>query len=399
MKMTWNSKVVVLSIRLLSILLEGVMAIPNPVCVDACYRLANDYKFAPCAKKTDECRCKSSVWLGTMALCVHDHCDHDLWDWVDQDICQTDGGSEPLAPLMSVVAHASQFSKPAPKNVTKMVSNPIIWDPTIYENEYLSSLYFIGNKTDSSFFGYFPSNGINVRWLLCMFALILCLIGAVQNHILPLFLHRQTIDLEGSSKQSPPNKLIANFKRYLLLPATFKISHIRRPYYLSIPTRSQSILISLYLIINLIFMTVNYHLFDGNTRFANKTLQLQRYITDRAGVLALSQIPLLIAFAGRNNVLIWLTGYHYSTFNVWHKWVARMCTAYTFIHSVVYSAYYLERGGLADLLDKYNDDYMPYGALVLPSLTKWDQADDVLGDGGVCVDVFSGNVFLQIGMV
>jgi hypothetical protein len=197
-----------------------------------------------------------------------------------------------------------------------------------------------------------------------MFALILCLVGAVQNHIFPLLLHRQSIDLEGTGKSSSPNKFVALLKRYVLLPATFKISHIHRPYYLSIPTRPQTILISLYLILNLIFMTVNYHLFDGNIRFANKTLQLERYITDRAGVLALSQIPLLIAFAGRNNILIWLTGYHYSTFNVWHKWVARMCTVHVFIHSVVYSSYYVERGGIADLIEKYEDDFMPYGALV-----------------------------------
>ena len=156
MKMIWNSKLVGLSIGLLSILLEGVLAKRMPVCVDTCYRLARTYKFAPCAKKTDECHCKSSAWLGTMALCVQDHCDHDLWDWVDQDICQTDGGSAPLAPLMSIVANASQFGQPAPKNVTNTVSNPIIWDPTVYENNYLSSLYFVGNKTDSSFFGYFP---------------------------------------------------------------------------------------------------------------------------------------------------------------------------------------------------------------------------------------------------
>lgn len=143
----------VVSIGLLS--LSGVVvAKPNPPCVDACYRLAKDYSFAPCAKKKDPCRCKSPVWLGTMALCVQDHCDHDLWDWVDREICQIDGElTKSLPSLTSITANASQFSQGIPKNETKTVYSPIVWDDTTFDNAYWSSVYFIGNKTDSSFFG------------------------------------------------------------------------------------------------------------------------------------------------------------------------------------------------------------------------------------------------------
>jgi hypothetical protein len=199
-----------------------------------------------------------------------------------------------------------------------------------------------------------------------MLAGLLCLIGAVQNHILPLFLRRGSVDIEGH-KKSYHSQLIASIKRHLLLPATFGNSHIRRPYFLSIPLRSQTLLISIYLIINLIFMCVDYEIFENNLYWPQEEpIQLTRYVADRSGILAFSQIPLLIAFAGRNNILIWLTGWSYQTFNVWHKWVARMCFIYTFIHSVAYTVYAFQEGGASVLALYYLDTYLRWGAVVIP---------------------------------
>lgn len=199
-----------------------------------------------------------------------------------------------------------------------------------------------------------------------MFAGIVCLIGAVQNHILTLFLDHHSSDLEGHAK--PRKSAITRyFKKYFLIPPTFKLAHIGRVFYLSIPLRSQTILISTYLVLNLSFLCVDYNLFAENLYWPDRTdLQLTRYVADRSEVLAFAQIPLLIAFAGRNNVLIWLKGWSFSTFNVWHKWIARVCLIQTFIHSVGYTVYAVQEGGVGEISEYYQDAYLRWGAVVPP---------------------------------
>lgn len=192
---------------------------------------------------------------------------------------------------------------------------------------------------------------------------ILCIIGAIQNHIFPLFI-RRNLDIEGGNDASR-STFVAYLKKYFLLPAAFGKAHIRRPWSFSIPLLSQTILIAIYLILNVVFLCVNYTVFSENLYWpADTWVQLTRYVADRSGILACAQIPLLVTFAGRNNVLIWLTGWSYTTFNVWHKWVARVCLIQTFIHSVGYSMYGWHFGGSAELAAYYEDPYLRWGAVV-----------------------------------
>lgn len=68
-------------------------------------------------------------------------------------------------------------------------------------------------------------------------------------------------------------------------------------------------------------------------------MQAWRYLSDRTGVLSMSNLPLIWAFAMRNDVLIWLTGWSFSTFNVFHRWVARVATIEAIIHSIGYTVF------------------------------------------------------------
>jgi len=192
-----------------------------------------------------------------------------------------------------------------------------------------------------------------------MFAGILCIFGAIQNHILPLLLHRRpSTDLEGASQRHahPPSKLTTLWKKHILLPALFNASHVHRPSSLSLPLRAQSLLILLYLLLNFLFTCLDYHLFSANLYWpSEENIQLTRYISNRSGILAFAQIPLLIAFAGRNNILIGLTGWGFQTFNVWHKWIARVCLMHTFVHSVGYTVYAFQEGGAEMFAVYYRD--------------------------------------------
>jgi hypothetical protein len=340
----------------------------DPICADACLTLATNYAYGGCSD-TDEnyyaCRCISPEFLGTLALCLQEHCSTDEWEWIDVDICQEYGKTAPIESCESVIAKATKFAGDPPENATEVLTYPLKFSKEVFDASFDTSADFIGNMTDASFFGYVLRNETNNRWFLCLFAGILCIFGAVQNHILPLFLNRHSTDIEGPSPSTHPSKLTTFFKKHFLLPATFNASHVHRPFYLSIPLRSQSILIFLYLLLNFIFMCVDYHLFSANLYWpAEENIQLTRYVADRSGILAFAQIPLLIAFAGRNNLLIWLTGWSFQTFNVWHKWVARVCLIHTFVHSVGYTVYAFQEGGAEILALYYQDTYLQWGAVV-----------------------------------
>ena len=65
--------------------------------------------------------------------------------------------------------------------------------------------------------------------------------------------------------------------------------------------------------------------------------QTWRYIADCTGIVAIANYALLWAFAGRNNVFLWLTGWNYGTFNVFHRWIARVATVEVIVHSVAFT--------------------------------------------------------------
>lgn len=79
-------------------------------------------------------------------------------------------------------------------------------------------------------------------------------------------------------------------------------------------------------------------MFDSWT---NRSEEIWTYLTDRAGILAVANMPLVWIFAGRNDVFLWLTGWNFGTFNIFHRWVARVLTVQAIIHSIGYTVIYM----------------------------------------------------------
>lgn len=65
--------------------------------------------------------------------------------------------------------------------------------------------------------------------------------------------------------------------------------------------------------------------------------QAWRYVADRTGVISTTNFVLIWAFGVRNNVLLWLTGWDFATYNNFHRWVARVATVQAVVHSVAYT--------------------------------------------------------------
>lgn len=135
------------------------------------------------------------------------------------------------------------------------------------------------------------------------------------------------------------NLLIRRIRRHIILAPTFSYRHSTPVYIgkwtLQLPSRQQSLIVLGACILNLIFVFVDHHIPMPNTRA--HSMLLSGYIGQRTGFLTMFLFPLLILFGGRNNFLLWLTGWPLDTFNVFHKWIGRIVVVDLFIHAVVYS--------------------------------------------------------------
>jgi NAD(P)H-flavin reductase len=116
--------------------------------------------------------------------------------------------------------------------------------------------------------------------------------------------------------------------------------------FLSLPTRLEALLIFIYVALNFIWSCTNYELFDDNLFWpGDRRTQLARYIADRTGIMSFYNLPLLWVLAGRNDVLLWLTGWSYASASLFHRWVARVATLQAIVHSAAYT--WLEKDELA----------------------------------------------------
>ncbi|PKS11020.1 hypothetical protein jhhlp_002779 [Lomentospora prolificans] len=134
-------------------------------------------------------------------------------------------------------------------------------------------------------------------------------------------------------------------KRFITVPATFGYRCLQNVGWCTIPPRVESLIILLFIIINTVFCVIGYPIFDGNLYFPTIYKQTCRYIADRTGYLSVANFPLIWLFGMRNNLLMGMTGWHFGTFNNFHRWIARVSTLQAVIHSIAYTVLVVDDGG------------------------------------------------------
>ena len=108
------------------------------------------------------------------------------------------------------------------------------------------------------------------------------------------------------------------------------------PYLLgNAPTVGQSLYIILFFILNVVLSAVNYESKQPHAWYATKQKEITAYIFYRTGVLAFVLAPLVILFASRNNILLWMTNWSHSTFLLLHRWVARIFALQVLLHTLL----------------------------------------------------------------
>lgn len=140
----------------------------------------------------------------------------------------------------------------------------------------------------------------------------------------------------------------SKFQQYIFLPALFgRFSRHHEPSLGGIgyiPSRPLSLFIGVYLVLNIVLSCVSFSTFSPNSFWNSPQFNLCEFVGNRTGTLSLVNLSIAVLFAGRNNLLLALTGWSQSTFLTLHRWAARVATVQAVVHSIVYTYAYFTPG-------------------------------------------------------
>lgn len=211
------------------------------------------------------------------------------------------------------------------KNLTKLTT-PVILnrEKSILYVKAMQNFYKV--YTNSSYFGF----GAVGYWLL------VCLIGGAANWFMVLFPNVRLF-LNG--------KVSKFWRRKVTLPALIqKKQAVAQKWgflWFLIPSRIESIVSILFLAYLIGASAADIQYIEGDPVLKSKGRVLLRYVADRTGIVCTILVPILLLFGGRNNILMWLTRWKYSTFVAYHRWVGRWVVVLAFVHTVCYSEYFV----------------------------------------------------------
>ncbi|KAJ0317706.1 hypothetical protein Brms1b_004709 [Colletotrichum noveboracense] len=112
----------------------------------------------------------------------------------------------------------------------------------------------------------------------------------------------------------------------------------------NIPTRGQALYIFVLSFLNIILWLGPYTIHQPQASFTSLKMQSISIIGNRAGVMAMGNFVALFLFAARNNVLLYLTDWSYSTYLLLHRWLAYWAIFHTIVHSFMLLANYILQG-------------------------------------------------------
>lgn len=294
----------------------------------ACWNAASTYDFG-CEEST-VCLCESQPFMGTALQCIRSHLvDGDAinkaYKYVAGECMEEAFISYTFTELDTMYYNSSNYLISANSSSVQnkeVLSNPVQVPTKLYEKLYLSSLFRRQQYDRSTRYGI----GLIIFWFAIMG------LSALNRFILRSY-------TEIVFKNSP---FLNSLRKRFVLPATFHESHGRplkifRGLYVSAPTRGQSLILLCYFGLNIVFLFVSYESPIKGMSLNLTGMGWLALYSNRAGNLAFIQIPLIVLFATRNNLLISLTGWSYDTFQIYHRWVARTMVTHALIHSILYT--------------------------------------------------------------
>ena len=103
-----------------------------------------------------------------------------------------------------------------------------------------------------------------------------------------------------------------------------------------VPQRSTSMIISIFVIVNVLFNFVNYPSFTNDTWYVSDSSLYTSNLANRLGVLAIANLFLAILLSGRNSILMYMTGCSRTTLLAYHRWAGRVAIIKGIAHGAIY---------------------------------------------------------------
>lgn len=115
------------------------------------------------------------------------------------------------------------------------------------------------------------------------------------------------------------------------------------------PTRGQALFISYMVLINLFLSCFTFKAYPQGFGYfySNGPDQIMGDLSNRLGILAFANFGIVVLFSSRNNVLIWVTDWSYSTFVLLHRWAGRLAILEVVLHSIIFLRAYIVNGKLS----------------------------------------------------
>ncbi|CAO3642618.1 unnamed protein product [Cunninghamella echinulata] len=349
-----------------------------PPLLAACEGASKPFLFSNCTERVfddPDCLCNSTPWLGSMVTCIDQYSFHNTHEQNDAWALVTT-----YCPDLSSLANQISFQDLLNNATNYLISvpsdkkNPIIYNPTRFNSSVVLPI-----KRTTFEFNKQLEYGLIYGGAGVAFVFGVMLLGMLNNFYHYYYSLPQGSLISNSNKKKimknkpkaiPPSpSWIQSFRRHLINPSLLLDGvHLEHASWFGIlvtyPTRLESIFVFLYVALNIILLFPSYDLFMENTYWSGDLgLQLIRYIADRSGEMSFAQLPLVYLFSGRNNIMIWLTGWSYDRFMVAHKWTSRVMFLHAVIHSITYTCYPVRIGGWATYITYYQEAYFIWGVV------------------------------------
>ncbi|OKL64727.1 hypothetical protein UA08_01074 [Talaromyces atroroseus] len=184
---------------------------------------------------------------------------------------------------------------------------------------------------------------------------------------------RQISCLSGTARQQrfwsmETSRLWSLIRKHVVYSPLFRKRH-HREFQLSsalnmgvLPSRFHTVLLAIYILSQLAYCA----LLDYA---ANEKSALVAELRGRSGTLAvLNMIPLFL-FAGRNNILIWLLGVSFDTYNLFHRWLGRIVVLEAIVHTTAWFVNACDERGFSDAISRIRDTpFFGWGAVGVVAL-------------------------------
>lgn len=304
------------------------MKSPKDMEVEALSRLLKSYTLWDTCEDL-KCACKEDLYPASVAVTVQANVPEN-WKEEVYDLFITAKCKKAKVQTYAEALAYAETDKPIDSTKAKAKNpqeQPVLFKPKEYQHMYESSWVSIQNKDTGVWTGAFLTG----YWL---FLAIGCM-------FLNMFRHFAWKRKANRSVLGRPNGLVRAYQKHIEMPALYGFKHMQRiKFYgieMSIPTRWETIVIFFYFACSVILLCTQYRVVHPESaRFGSQRQQLLKYVADRAGIQVTVQLPLLVLFALRNNFLMWITGWSFSTYQCFHRAVARVTYIQIIIHAACY---------------------------------------------------------------